>query len=99
MNSVAYWKLRARLAECDCDNERILQAVNMSAEKRRVAFVEAGLDPAKVYKLDDKAETAVDQSILPPAANSVPTGLPKPSAPTGKDRAKVAQPGVRSGGR
>lgn len=59
MDAATYWKLRTRLmetAKLRADFDALL------SQRGEAAFAEAGLDPKKLYKLDDQQLTATEAS-------------------------------------
>jgi hypothetical protein len=68
MSEAAYYKLKARVLEIQIDQERLQQAQALVAQKREIAYRDAGLDPTKNYTLVDATHAV--QDVVPTA----PTG-------------------------
>lgn len=61
MKASVYWKLRTRLLETEklkADFEALIAA------RGAAAFAEAGLDPKKLYSLDDQRLTATETAVV-----------------------------------
>lgn len=57
MTALQFWRLKARTM--DLQNRRA-QFEELLATKQREMLLEAGLDPTKVYRLDDEKLTATE---------------------------------------
>jgi len=67
LSEAGYYKLKARVLELTLDQERLQQAQAMIAQKRQIAFQDAGLDPTKNYTLVDETHSVREVATVTPA--------------------------------
>lgn len=60
-----YYKLKVRVLELANHRAQVQQLSDLLVQKQQLAYVEAGLDQTKNYRLDDATLTVVE--ITPPA--------------------------------